>query len=129
MIILAYVAAIASWHAWDGGWSWGSRLLTPVIPIFGLFIAPALEAAWQKKSELILILFLATLGFGIQLLALSSDPVKNLVDVVVYGNANYGDTIFTIKDSWIAIQLRSLEHWNLCKLDAYVLRQWLGTCP
>lgn len=128
MIILAYVATISSWHAWDGGWSWGGRLLTPIIPLLGLFIAPTLESTWHKKRELLLILLLAILGFGIQLLALSSDPVMNLVDSVVYGNVNYGDTIFTIKDSWIAIQLRSLEQWNFCKLDAYILRQWSGKC-
>ncbi|PWB69877.1 MAG: hypothetical protein C3F07_18205, partial [Anaerolineales bacterium] len=127
-IILTYVLTISSWHAWDGGWSWGSRLLTPIIPILGIFIAPVLESAWHRKRDFLLIIILAGLGLCIQLLALSCDPIKNLVDAVVYGNIKYEETLFTLKHSWAAIQLKSLAHWNLCDIDAYTIRQWIGNC-
>lgn len=126
--IVMYVGMVSSWHSWEGGWSWGSRLLTPVLPIMGIFIAPVVESAKHNKKATLFIILLALLGLGIQLLALSSNPVKNLVDSVVYGYVNYGDTIFTIKDSWIAIQVRSLANWNFCKLDAYTLRTLLEAC-
>lgn len=128
IIVTAHIMLISSWHSWDGGWSWGSRLLTPIIPILGIFTAPVIDAARNNKRDMLLILLLALLGLCIQLLALSNDPLKNLVNSVVYGEINYGDTIFTIKNSWLSIQLKSLAHWNCCNIDAYTLRQWFGSC-
>lgn len=129
-IILAYTLTISTWHSWEGGWTWGSRLLTPITPILGIFIASALESIWhsERKKDLLLILVLAVLGFGIQLLTLSSDPVKNLVNSVVYGPIKYGYTIFMPENSWMFLQIRSLEHWKFCDIDAYTLRQWAGIC-
>jgi len=127
-VILVYTITISTWHAWHGGWTWGSRLLTPIVPILGIFLASALESARHNKIDLSLILILAVLGFGIQLLALSSDPVKNLVDSVIYGDIKYEDTIFTLENSWISLQLKSLGHWKFCDIDAYTLRQWFGNC-
>jgi hypothetical protein len=127
--VLSYVILIASWHSWEGGWSWGSRLLTPIVPILGFLIAPVIESAWGRKGDIIVILILALLSLGIQLIVLAQDPVITLVNAVIYGGINYNESIFTLNHSWLALQINSLQHWKICDLDAYTLRQWLGYCP
>ncbi len=127
--VLSYALLIALWHNWDGGWSWGSRLLTPIVPILGFLTAPVIESAWGRKGDIIVIIILALLGLGIQLMVLAKDPVIILVNSVVYGGINYNETIFTLNHSWLALQINSLQHWKICDLDAYTLRQWLGHCP
>ena len=127
--VLSYALLIALWHNWDGGWSWGSRLLTPIVPILGFLTAPVIESAWGRKGDIIVIVILALLGLGIQLMVLAKDPVITLVNSVVYGGINYNETIFTLNHSWLALQINSLQHWKICDLDAYTLRQWLGYCP
>ncbi|MCI0573358.1 MAG: hypothetical protein L0Y66_21640 [Myxococcaceae bacterium] len=38
----------AAWKYWDGGWSFGPRLLVPVIPLLGVGIARAMELPFFK---------------------------------------------------------------------------------
>lgn len=128
LIILSYIFMAASWHSWDGGWSWGSRLLTPVIPILGFLIAPSIEYAWGKRGDIFVIIVLSLLGFGVQIIALAMDPLKTLVNFVVFGSGDYNETVNSITNSWLALQLRSLESWSICDLDAYTIRQWFGSC-
>ncbi len=125
----SYLILVASWHNWDGGWSWGSRLLTPIVPVLGFLVAPAIEYAWRKRGDILVIAALAVLGFGVQIIALASDPIQILVNSVIYGGINYNETIATIHNSWLVLQLRSLQHWQICDLDAYTLRQWFTSCP
>jgi hypothetical protein len=127
--VLSYIFIIASWHNWDGGWSWGSRLLTPIVPVIGFLTAPAIEYSWGKKRDILVVIILAFLGLGIQLIVLAKDPLISLVNSVVYGSINYNETIFTLNHSWLALQINSLQYWKICDLDAYTLRQWLGYCP
>lgn len=128
VIVALQVFIIALWHSWDGGWTWGSRLLTPVIPILGFLTAPAIEYAFKNRGDLLIVIFLSMLGVGVQFLAIARDPIKTIVDSVVYGNVNYEETVLSIKNSWIAIQAKSLENWRFCDLDAYTIRQWFGWC-
>ena len=128
-MVLSYVVMIAAWHNWDGGWTWGSRLLTPIVPILGFLTAPIIETIWNRKGDMLVIILLALLGLGVQLLALAKDPVETLVNFVVYGGINYNQTIFTFNNAWVSLQARSLQTWQFCDLDAYTLRQWFGNCP
>ncbi|MCX5823515.1 MAG: hypothetical protein NTY86_08415, partial [Deltaproteobacteria bacterium] len=128
LTVLAYIIVVASWHDWDGGWTWGSRLLTPIVPLLGFLIAPVLRAAKGKKVEMVLILTLATLGLLVQCLAIARSPIATLVESVFSGNVKYYETLISIDHSFIALQLRSLQNWQWCDLDAYTLRQWLA-CP
>lgn len=34
VILVLNLLLAASWHSWDGGWSWGPRLLVPMLPIW-----------------------------------------------------------------------------------------------
>jgi hypothetical protein len=123
-----YILMAASWHSWDGGWSWGSRLLTPIVPILGFLAAPAIDSAWGRRGDFAVVLILGLLGFGIQLTALATNPLEVLVDAVVLGGVSYNESINSIGNSWLALQLQSLKDWQVCDLDAYTLRHWLGVC-
>jgi len=123
-----YILMAASWHSWDGGWSWGSRLLTPIVPILGFLAAPAIDSAWGRPADFAVVLILGVLGFGIQLMTLATNPLDVLVDAVVFGGVTYNESINSIGNSWLALQLQSLNDWQFCDLDAYTIRQWLGVC-
>ena len=126
--VFSYILMAASWHSWDGGWSWGSRLLTPILPLMGFLIAPSIQYAWKRRGDLLVVLILFLLGFGIQILALAKDPIVTLVNSVVYGNVDFNETINSVKNSWLALQLHGLKGWQVCDLDAYSIRQWFGVC-
>ncbi len=128
LAVLLYVFMVASWHSWDGGWSWGSRLLTPIIPILGFLTASAIEYAWGRRADILVVVILSLLGLGIQLVALAKNPLETLVQFVVYGGVDYNETVNSVNNSWLALQLRSLKNWQICDLDAYTIRQWLGVC-
>jgi hypothetical protein len=123
-----YILLVASWHSWDGGWAWGSRLLTPVVPLLGFLSAPAIDSAWSRRGDFVVVLVLALLGLGIQLTALAANPLVSLVNATVYGGIPYNDTVNTIPHSWLALQLQSLKTWRFCNLDSYLLRLWFGSC-
>jgi hypothetical protein len=53
---------IASWFDWTGGYCWGSRLLTDIIPLLGLATVPAIDALWPRPRGRSLILALGLLG-------------------------------------------------------------------
>lgn len=126
--VFSYLLMAASWHSWEGGWSWGSRLLTPILPIMGFLIAPSIQNAWKRRGDLLVVLILFLLGFGIQILALAKDPITTLVNSVVYGNLDFNETINSVNNFWLALQFRGLQSWQICDLDAYTIRQWLGIC-
>jgi len=129
--ILAYLVTIASWYAWDGGVSWGSRLLTPIIPILGFLVAPAIEYAQKNIKDMIIVLLLALLGLSVQVIALARDPIRIMEEQVFSADAkiHYGWTLHTLQNSWIALQAKSLQNWQLCDLDSYTLRHLLTHCP
>ena len=129
LFVIGYGITIAAWHSWDGGLSWGSRLLTPIVPVLGFLIAPSIEFVWRKKWLAPVVLLLAAMGLSIQVLALLRDPTHVLIDRVSTGEVKYEDTIFSVHDSWLALQIRMLPHWQPCDLDSHTLRGFLTKCP
>ncbi|MCX6031088.1 MAG: hypothetical protein NT169_17545 [Chloroflexi bacterium] len=128
LTIGAYVLAIATWHSWDGGWTWGSRLLTPVLPLIGILLAPVIETAWANWRVLLVTLVLAVAGGAIQMCALLRDPVQVMFENVEWGNVPYDDTLYSVRYSWLALQLRGLRQWNLCDVDALAVRALFKGC-
>ena len=126
--ILAYTLTIATWHRWDGGWTWGSRLLTPIVPIIGILIAPVIERMWSKRWLFALVTFLAIVGFGVQIVALAKDPLQVMIVNVANGSIKYDETLYTIHNSWLAMQSRSLSRWQPCDIDAEALRSLFKPC-
>lgn len=67
-LILAQGIGFASWWSWHGGIVWGPRFLLPAIPLAVLFLAPLVEAAWNKPLLLITGIGFTALSIGVQLL-------------------------------------------------------------
>ncbi len=53
---------IAAWFDWSGGYCWGSRLLTDILPLLGLACVPAIAALWPRPRARSLIVALGFLG-------------------------------------------------------------------
>ena len=127
--ILAYLVIIASWYSWEGGVSWGSRLLTPIVPILGFLVASTIEFALKNKRDMIVVGIFAILGFSVEIIALARDPIRVMNEQVFNGSIHYGWTLHTVQYSWLVLQIKSLQNWRLCDLDANPLRYFLGHCP
>ena len=126
--IAAYVFTMAAWHSWDGGWTWGSRLLTPILPLVGLLCAPIIERVWSDWRIAVVVLALGAVGFGVQVVALARDPIRVLNEQVSGGHVPYDDTIYSVERSWLALQAQSLAVWTPCDLDAQALKALWGNC-
>jgi hypothetical protein len=117
-----YMVSVALWHAWDGGWSWGSRLLTPIVPLLGVLIAPVIDRAWANRNLALLVGLLAFIGVSIQLIALARDPMVVLLNGVFSGTVSYDEFLYSPTRNWLVLQARSLSTWRPCDIDAYHLR-------
>jgi hypothetical protein len=118
------------WHVWEGGVSWGSRLLTPVLPLLGVFLAPMVEKAFSNEPEKtrVYLPLLAGLGFGIQFLTVIANPLYVLIYYADRGLISYSESINSFQNSWLSLQIRYIEHWNACNIDSYSLRQLFNQC-
>ncbi|MCB9418594.1 MAG: hypothetical protein H6667_02230 [Ardenticatenaceae bacterium] len=128
LTIFSYLVVMSLWHRWDGGWTWGSRLLTPTLPLWGVLLAPAIEHIWTNKWLMGVTLLLVLMGTGVQILALARNPARILIVYVTGGEIPYDETLYTLRHSWIALQLREMSTWQPCDVDAHAVRVWLGNC-
>ena len=129
-VIVCHIFSVAMWQDWDGGEAWGSRLITPILPLLGILTAPIIEKAFSPKPEKTrgVVLLLAFLGLAIQLLTLTANPFFALVNYLGAGQIPYWDTVISFQNSWLSLQIRNLEHWHVCNIDAYSLRQLFDQC-
>src|SRR5206468_11623540 len=91
-----YVAVIAPVAPLGWGLTWGARLLTPIVPLLGLLIAPSLERAWRNKWVGLAALLLGAMGLSVQLTALLRDPTRVMIEQVATGTIRYEDTLYTV---------------------------------
>jgi len=129
ILIVSYAMVVAAWGPLGWGLSWGMRLMTPIVPVLGFLAATVLERVWRNKWISLASLFLAVIGLSIQVLALLRDPTHVLIDRVSTGEIKYEDTIYSVRNSWPALQIRMLPNWKPCDLDSYTLRHLLTKCP
>ena len=47
--MVLHVAMVSSWRIWDGGYCWGSRLASEIVPFGGLLAIPAIGACWRSS--------------------------------------------------------------------------------
>jgi hypothetical protein len=71
--VTAHVVIIAAWHDWSGGWCWGSRLLTEIIPLLGLLAIPAVAALMRSRPGRAALVGLALCGLAVHLPAITRD--------------------------------------------------------
>lgn len=62
LIILFHTLIISFWKHWFGGWSFGYRMSSDVIPFFILLLIPYLQSAYFAKTKLV---FYTLLGLSI----------------------------------------------------------------
>ena len=129
ILIVSYAMVVAPWGPLGWGLSWGMRLMTPIVPVLGFLAATVIERVWRNKWISLVSLFLAVIGLSIQVLALLRDPTHVLIDRVSTGEIKYEDTIYSVRNSWPALQIRMLPNWKPCDLDSYTLRHLLTKCP
>jgi hypothetical protein len=80
-LALAWGAALAfygTWWAWHGGWTWGPRLLVPLIPLSCL----PLGMVPERRSWRVVAGALVVLGVGVQLLGVLTDVTPHYREVV-----------------------------------------------
>jgi hypothetical protein len=46
--MILHLAMVSSWRIWDGGYCWGSRLASEIVPFGGLLAIPAIGACWRS---------------------------------------------------------------------------------
>ncbi len=126
----SYILAVAAWQTWWGGKAWGSRLLTPVVPLLGVLVAATVDRALRTRAHGLMsaIAILGTAGLGVQLLTLTANPVVVLDSYLNSGYATYAESILSPSKNWLALQLRNLPNTSPCTIDAYSLRTLFAQC-
>jgi len=128
VVIAAYVFTVARLFNWAGGTSWGARLITPTAPLCGVLLAPTVDYIWKNKLLATAALLLGFAGFSVQMLALLRDPMRVIMEHVATGEIDNQETLYTLRNSWLALQIRSMPSWQRCDLDASTLRMWFADC-
>src|SRR5205823_2580001 len=118
VVIAAYVFTVARLFNWAGGTSWGARLITPTAPLCGVLLAPTVDYIWKNKLLATAALLLGFAGFSVQMLALLRDPMRVIMEHVATGEIDNQETLYTLRNSWLALQIRSMPSWQRCDLDA-----------
>jgi hypothetical protein len=127
--VVLYLLLIAKWGRWDGGTVWGSRLLTPIIPVIGIFLAPVINLSFKNKNLRNAVIFLGIAGLCLQLLTIIQNPFPILINEVESGHVSYTDTLLSFRNNWFILQLKGLSDWNVCRIDSYTLRNLFAPCP
>jgi hypothetical protein len=128
VVIAAYVFTVARLFNWAGGTSWGARLITPTVPLFGVLLAPTVDYIWKNRLLAAAALLLGFAGFSVQMLALLRDPMRVMMEHVATGEIDNQETLYTLRNSWLALQIRSMPSAQPCDLDASTLRAWFADC-
>jgi len=126
--VTGYLLTIARMFNWAGGVSWGSRYLTPTVPLIGVLLAPAVAYVWKNRLVAATALLLGIMGFSVQVLALLRDPMRVIIEHVATGEIDYQETLYTAHNSWLVLQVRSMPTWQPCDVDSYPLRHLFTNC-
>jgi hypothetical protein len=85
------IIMVACWWTWHGGWSWGPRLLVPLMPILVLPLAWCF-ARWDQIAPglRIALIVIIALSVGIQFWGVVTDPVgdRGAIWPLIGGNEN-----------------------------------------
>lgn len=126
--IIAHALIFACWGPLGWGLSWGSRLMTLALPVFGLLIAATLDRLRKNKRLMPIFVALGIAGAGVQVIALLRDPTHVLIDRVQNGEVKFEETIYSVRHSWLALQIDTARNPQPCELDSQNLRRILTSC-
>ncbi|HEX8155795.1 MAG TPA: hypothetical protein VF526_00300 [Solirubrobacteraceae bacterium] len=83
VLVLALFAATfllaATWHSWQGGWSWGPRLVIPGIVLVLVLLAPWIA---QSRARMRIVAVLCAAGFAVSLAALFAPVGTQLLNKI-----------------------------------------------
>lgn len=102
----------AGWHSWEGGWSWGPRLLVPVLPFWLVpsFLAFPRSAAWVPRLALGALVASST---SIQLMSvLQRDQEYHQIRWVMLPPATRAQLPGDLRGSWICLRNKLAGHGN-----------------
>jgi hypothetical protein len=87
--VVFQIGVVAAWSLWWGGWCWGSRLATEVLPLCALLAMTPIAALGQSASGRRLILTLAIAGLLMQVphVYLGANQWNQLTDVDAHPDA------------------------------------------
>ena len=110
----------AKWWSWYGGWSWGSRFLLPIIPLYFLFLNEAF-LRFKKLSSVtrLLIIFLVIIGFVVQLIGVSVNPSK--YDNNIFGLINRDENQFLFIPQLSSL-IGNIDIIKMGFIDSFVLK-------
>lgn len=128
LVVVGYAAIVASWGPLGWGLSWGMRLMTPTVPVFGFLAAATIDRAFRNRWLMIAPVALGVIGFGVQVVALVRDPTHVLIDRVQGGDVKFEETIYSVRHCWLALQIDAARNVQPCDLDSYTLRRLLTNC-
>ena len=92
----------------------------------GVALAQLVELIWTNRIWAAILATLGMWGFGVETLALARDPLLSLKDAVITQGIPYEETLYSLKNSWMALQFRSLYQWSTDDIDALILRSLIS---
>ncbi len=87
-LCLAIVAVtfllVGAWHSWGGGWSWGPRLLVPVIPLWSLAGGFALDRQSMPRRNLAVVaLIVASILLQVPGILVNDQEIHRIKDILL----------------------------------------------
>lgn len=70
VILFAHTLIMGSWYSWYGGYSWGYRMASDVIPFMAILLVPGLKNVLQKTSTKILAIILTVISIFMHFMGL-----------------------------------------------------------
>lgn len=106
-LALAWTAALiffGAWWAWHGGWSWGPRLLVPLLPLSCLPLGlPPAGRGWRAALFGVILL-----GAAINALGVLTDPVAPYERISVGGETDYDRLHWQLRATPLAVAVERL---------------------
>jgi hypothetical protein len=76
LFVVTFLLA-ATWHSWQGGWSWGPRLVIPGVALLLVALGPWIG---ESRRRMTLAAALFVLGFAVSFSAVLAPPGMQLID-------------------------------------------------
>jgi hypothetical protein len=124
-LLVSNLLFYSSWHDWHGGWSWGPRLIVPVIIVMHLYL-PYFFHTFRFWSKGLFQIMKSTAVTGLILFSLIINILGSLIwyQQIYYFHENY----YTMKSSHPVIAYKLLLHKIANKAEVYVCSELNRDC-